>query len=1661
MPDYRDRSNIKKTTMEVTEDLNPEIATLLSVSSTFPILPSPLIKRQNLLQALHDMLADNEVVAVDGPEGVGKTTLLAEFATLHPNAAFSLFVSGASSYTYDCNMLSGDLSKQIGWALDRQNFNDEDSEDAPQILHSRIMALQRQANIEKKTYYFIIDGLHEIPEEDSNALEMLIKILPFGLTRFRFLISGPSSMLSRRKVRPHNISPLRVIGFSLEDTEKFFKGVVEDRSLIESIHQLSKTIPGNMAVLRRIITGGTAAETLLDNISKNPPDWLELEWKIVEGSPQYSQQTLAALAYYRGNLVLGSLAEIFNVGVQELQESLQPFTFIEIKEDGKVDFIGEGFRRLASAKLTRIKKTTMDSIISHLMATPNSQQSIDYLPGILHQAGKHEDLVSFLSHSAIDHVISNCESWVPLHQKLKLALAAAGKVENDSEMLRFGIQNASLLALESSDPWLQEIHAYVALGDFSAISVIAQKLPTIEDRLHLLCIIARSRKANALPVDPEINEQISSIYKMVDVGSLGPRGLEIASDLLYVNPELAIELVQNCGAEHGAEKNTDIAFAQMSISALLDKSGGMEATHQDLKDRIKDPNIQKYVNTLGMHIGSFSPEALFAEIKNWEKPHDRIVALKGWMIRNKKNQNSKIVISYALDTILKTTAFTANAGVYAQIALPLPHLEDSAFVREIIVRIDGIKGTIEQAGPTTEYVRLQCLLAEGEYKYNRQSAFNRLQELLFYVDKIADRSTGMECFAILVSALKAIDPEQHFSAQEPIFDLAVDGLHVSAKEILEKAADHFAAIRPAIWILATTQPLLAFDVIGKLNTIRRRDKAFAELVRAIARETFSENNLDVVFSAFDRIECQLIRASSIQASLRTLFENPENVGKFSHPIIKFYQKLELLGSPAAKSPSYARMLAIIDRDKISCGPELRESISKRILDEWSAIITGWDKVRVGFKIVQILSKDSPDMARDILGKTEDVRGQVIFDSLSSARSYIGCVRLAIRALAGLVKRKEYREDDLEVIRGLIERIPCPVNQIALWGEMAMRFHIQGDHSKCVELANKIIKPAIAKQFSDDVDAYNTVVMTVASALHCAHPPSAIQLIKALPATYSDSAFGDICDFIVKSRVPFEDYDDNSKCKEMVTYEKFLDVISILDLFASDWRLCDAIEALVDGIGPKRFRTQFNRGQIADVNARLNSIISTKFPNAQYIQHDGYKLIAESLLLRLNGSKDGWVDLLNRARALPNFADATLVLISVSAKLPAREKVLALATFSEAKSRIPLIPFFEDRLHHLEHLAKCSLDVDKEFSKECIRGAWRESMPLDQTDLPQARNRLIDFAHRIDPEFASSLASEIGEDPGRDYARSEAADRLELLKVKHELASGVHKPTSDTEDPQKSVAVAQMMLSGLNSERLSSLHLNKMRPYIDHAGKLSISDSYYIFAWVIENAVKRFSGQINAASILRPNYEAIRLVCELTFKIASRKRAVVDSGIFAARNSNWGSSLVRPGERDLGIALICEWADEAVGFIKITDPFFGLEELNLIKSIREINQDIPIHIVTSRKHQVDMGIEQPWEDAYSTYWRISVSDSDPGPVTITMIGSGSSGAHPIHDRWCLSRESGLRLGTSINSIGAMKSSEISKIEEADSRDLLGELESWLRNSKLDDRGERVKRTTFEL
>lgn len=112
---------------------------------------------------------------------------------------------------------------------------------------------------------------------------------------------------------------------------------------------------------------------------------------------------------------------------------------------------------------------------------------------------------------------------------------------------------------------------------------------------------------------------IQQLYTQLDRSSLGDRGVEIASDLLYTRPELAIELVQDCigNGDSAREGRLDLALAHLSFKALMEKekdADGMESTQQAFRSKIKNPKVQKFMDTINLFFGGYTAEGVIAEV---------------------------------------------------------------------------------------------------------------------------------------------------------------------------------------------------------------------------------------------------------------------------------------------------------------------------------------------------------------------------------------------------------------------------------------------------------------------------------------------------------------------------------------------------------------------------------------------------------------------------------------------------------------------------------------------------------------------------------------------------------------------------------------------------------------------------------------------------------------------------------------------------------------------------------------------------------------------------------------------------------------------------------------------------------------------------------------
>lgn len=128
-------------------------------------------------------------------------------------------------------------------------------------------------------------------------------------------------------------------------------------------------------------------------------------------------------------------------------------------------------------------------------------------------------------------------------------------------------------------------------------------------------------------------------------------------------------------------------------------------------------------------------------------------------------------------------------------------------------------------------------------------------------------------------------------------------------------------------------------------------------------------------------------------------------------------------------------------------------------------------------------------------------------------------------------------------------------------------------------------------------------------------------------------------------------------------------------------------------------------------------------------------------------------------------------------------------------------------------------------------------------------------------------------------------------------------------------------------------------------------------------------------------------------------------------------------------------------IQISDPYFGPDDLEVIKAIAEIASDKEIVVITSREqmNRKLKGISP--EEAFRDAWD-ELCEGAPPQTEIVVVGFGPDGKHPIHDRWIVSGKSGLRLGTSPNSIGLIRISEISEMDARQTTEKIAAIERVL-------------------
>ena len=541
----------------------------------------------------------------------------------------------------------------------------------------------------------------------------------------------------------------------------------------------------------------------------------------------------------------------------------------------------------------------------------------------------------------------------------------------------------------------------------------------------------------------------------------------------------------------------------------------------------------------------------------------------------------------------------------------------------------------------------------------------------------------------------------------------------------------------------------------------------------------------------------------------------------------------------------------------------------------------------------------------------------------------------------------------------------------------------------------------------------------------------------------------------------EPYIDHEYASFSLQHQNALDILVLLERMSTDFLLYYSICALVDVVCGKQGRKSFTAQQKAEYQSRLTNHINQVLPDGKNIKHDGFKIAALSQASRLTDSRHStWQTFLLDAQKIPNAADASFVLMIIAQCIPKKFDALRKATLQSALTLIDKIPSPIDQLSHYESYARIASTDSKMAAKEILRKAVSISVQLESTSrVKNQRRALIDLADKIDPALAAEIVKNIDDDPARAEAKRNFSESVKLANTKRQIANAkTAKEVADC-DPSILPDAAWKNLSSLVANRLTTKGMDVMMGFLPVQADIGLIQAFPALSWFAENVARRYTSAKDVQAEVLPMFEVMLLTAEISADILAITANRASSSHFDIEATKEGL-LVHPQDRAHAMEIIRNWLREnGDEYIKLSDPYFKLSDLDFLQLVLSECPNCSVQILTQKDELVKQKALD--EEAFRTHWNTLVHQEPPATEIIGLSTDAPfKKGGPIHDRWLITKGAGLRLGTSYNSIGDDKLSEISEMTAERTKEVEAALDCFLNRQRTVD-GVRVKYVSFTI
>ncbi|WP_028886978.1 hypothetical protein [Teredinibacter turnerae] len=334
------------------------------------------------------------------------------------------------------------------------------------------------------------------------------------------------------------------------------------------------------------------------------------------------------------------------------------------------------------------------------------------------------------------------------------------------------------------------------------------------------------------------------------------------------------------------------------------------------------------------------------------------------------------------------------------------------------------------------------------------------------------------------------------------------------------------------------------------------------------------------------------------------------------------------------------------------------------------------------------------------------------------------------------------------------------------------------------------------------------------------------------------------------------------------------------------------------------------------------------------------------------------------------------------------------------------------------------------------------------------------AYAIDKDFPATLTALYDNDPARrNVIDNSVKENIESIRRSEDFQANGFEYTEESIAEDYPALLWNLLAtynagSYIPNKKLDHVALLRM------VSELGVNDCYPLVTFYLASLEAKSKQKDQVREKVRPIFESLLSSYELVLDLCQIDSRNSTPDIVRADNILVGQNQIEDAADFVGSILISKDVDE----LQIVDPYFSIGDLKFIGDSIQRDPNVSITILTSlfRMKKIESDSGQGVDDTVYEFWIQNINSQSVPSIKIIFIGLETSPEKmPIHDRWWLFDNEGLRFGGSVNGLGVMRVQEISKIDTQERVNIDQCVLGFLSAKQKTYEGERVKYKTVDI